>query len=728
MTPENKARLKKYLFYISIFFATLIIAHLWYIFLYHDSDEKPWIWGSLSEAIIWDVPSLNPLIYENEINSYIMKLSYLSLMEYSPTEKKFIPSIWECETENLKYVKCFINPNLKWSDWTSITLADTVETFKTLKKYNLSPLLNQTTIEQWDNYIVFSNLVWDINFLNILNQPIVKKEILDWLNEKTVTEPFNAFTGVYSWRYKIIAQSVQESLWINELVLSRNENYPLGKQYIEKLNIKFFKNHSNIAKHQDQIKSFYDSSKILVGTIPRFETKEFSLNQYTSVFINSENIENKEFRSLIMSNIDRSEIVESLGKWYTEILNPYMTQESIDRAPTEKNIAWFLKELWYYKTSELTENVISEKENNQVKEHIESNNPDTSNIFSPLSKKYNFISQKDLLQINKDEVFANKYSLLLKWKTLDSTPEKILINDYELKGFKEWDTEFYYRIKESLNNFQEWENTYKVYFITWEEKTLVDEINIYYKKDSKELEKVKNEFETKIKEKLIQSWNLDSNVNENEVKEIEDLEKDFYYNTNKEPFTLKIFYINSEEPNKVIAEHITRKMRPLWINTEIRDISINEISEMLIGWEKQYDILISWTNLWYFPENIFPYFYSWQAKKWFNFASIRKPSLDSDLEEIKENNALIQQVKDELIKKVLDNLKEEQVVKTIYSPKMYYLIDKNVKNTTEIENLWSLNDRIHFYDWAFITSNRTIDTEKKTLINFIRFLYNIINE
>jgi len=46
--------------------------------------------------------------------------------------------------------------------------------------------LSETTIEEKDNIIRFTNKKKDINFLNIFFQPILSKEILDSLSEENL--------------------------------------------------------------------------------------------------------------------------------------------------------------------------------------------------------------------------------------------------------------------------------------------------------------------------------------------------------------------------------------------------------------------------------------------------------------------------------------------------------------------------------------------------------------
>ena len=104
-------------------------------------------------------------------------------MTYDIKENKIVSDIANCDIENLAYVECYLENNIKWSDQTSITTADIIATYKILQNTEVNPLikslLSETEIEEKDNVIVFKNKQRDINFLNVLFTPIVNKFVLD---------------------------------------------------------------------------------------------------------------------------------------------------------------------------------------------------------------------------------------------------------------------------------------------------------------------------------------------------------------------------------------------------------------------------------------------------------------------------------------------------------------------------------------------------------------------
>ena len=84
MISQKIKKLKKYLFFISIMFFVLTLSHLAYSYLYSDSKNSPVKWWTISEWIIGNFPSLNPLVSLNSDsnNKYIIELLYRSILKY----------------------------------------------------------------------------------------------------------------------------------------------------------------------------------------------------------------------------------------------------------------------------------------------------------------------------------------------------------------------------------------------------------------------------------------------------------------------------------------------------------------------------------------------------------------------------------------------------------------------------------------------------------------------
>ena len=190
MITQNLNKLKKYLFLISILFLFTSLSHLIYTYLYENSEIVPVKWGTISEWLVWNFPSLNPVKNLSWNNKYIINLLYRSLLKYDLNENKIVWDIANCDISSLINIECYINDNAKWSNGEEITAEDIVSTYELIRDTNsnvvISSLLKDTKIEHKENVITFKNNKKDVNFLNIFFQPIISKEVIDNLSEENI--------------------------------------------------------------------------------------------------------------------------------------------------------------------------------------------------------------------------------------------------------------------------------------------------------------------------------------------------------------------------------------------------------------------------------------------------------------------------------------------------------------------------------------------------------------
>ena len=136
--------------------------------------------------------------------------------------------------------------------------------------------------------------------------------------------------------------------------------------------------------------------------------------------------------------------------------------------------------------------------------------------------------------------------------------------------------------------------------------------------------------------------------------------------------------MDTEKSLEKTAQYIQSSLKNIGIQLNLFPVSLNGLVATL-GNKNDYDMVLAGVHLGYFDDNIFPYFHSSQAKSGYNFAQIRKTSLDILLEELKANITDLTRA-EEIQQKVVDILNEEQVVKTLYTPRGYLLADKKIKN------------------------------------------------
>jgi len=466
------SKLKKYLFFISMVFLVATASHLSYTYIYDGSKEVAEKWGSISEAIIWKFPHLNPLKQTNDYNDYINHILYRSLLNYNTKKQKIEGDIANCDISNLSNIECFLNDNVSWSNWDAITFDDIIKTYNTIQDTNVNPalksILSKVEIVENENSISFKSEVEDINTLNIFFQPIVPAKLLENISEEDIAGSFSPIDWIYSWKYMITRVNQDETLGITKIFLEKNTNYYDNPVYIDKFIFKIFKDTSHFLKNKNSVNIFYDKNNLIWSSIPKFEAHKYYLPQYISLFINNEKMPYVNLRNFILKSIDNEEL---LGKIWNEnfknVTSPFFNDIELKIPDQTIPISKMLESLWYYKKEELIEKLLpwfaktwtysAEVEINDNEN--EENNDDLSNeTFTWSVTKDNYLENSKIIY-SPDWVdnynYISKDDILLKWNVPDWV-ETVYINDYKLSWFNAWDKEFFYRIKISYNNLKEW--------------------------------------------------------------------------------------------------------------------------------------------------------------------------------------------------------------------------------------------------------------------------------
>ena len=759
-------RLKKYLFFISIIFALLTWSHLIYSYIYSDAKETAVKGGSISEAIIGNVPTLNPLKNNSEQNKYINTILYRSLLKYSISKQKIVWDITKCDISNLLEIECFLNENITWSNWEKITTEDILKTFETLKENDTNPimssLLKNTTISQTDTWIIFKNTKKDINFLKIFFQPIVSAKILNVISKKEMEWSFSLPNWIYSWKYKVTNLSKDETIWVTTITLERNDEYHKNPVYIDTVLFKVFPTVKDFLRHQNSINIFNDKDNLISWTVPRLQEHNYILPQYVSLFFNTERIKKSPLRALISNAISQEEIVEELWKERFQVVKNHFLSDY--QSPLPKITTTFTKELnkkWYFSLEEITKKleaqlaeakipkkapiisweaqakIISweatvQKQSATSKASIEKiENPKSKVITTPnWVDKYNFISKNDIL---------------LKWN-VPAWTSWVFVNDYRLQWYVVWSRTFNYRISLARKSLKQWANNYKIYFEKGWEKTLADEINFYYDTNKEVLAVKEKETLEKTVEKQTEisttqntevtaesqtgTWEVLENNElsnlqvtlEKKLVQIKDLDPEFLYNEDLSPFSLELYYLSGKTDYQKTADFIQNVLKTHWIKIELREITTQNLNTLLVEKKKNYDMLLAWVNLSYFDFNIYPYFHSNQIESGYNFSNFRKLDLDIILEELK-SKVLSEDKIASLEVKALQIIEENYLAKTIYTPILSNLVDKNIKGYVLSEDIPENIYRFEPLQKSYVKEEKRVITENKGVIWYIKYLF-----
>lgn len=745
MITQKFIKLKKYLFLISILFLFTSLFHLVYIFLYEDSKVVPVKGGTISEWLIWNFPSLNPLKNLSWNNQYVVWLLYRSLLKYDLKENKIVSDIANCDISSLLNIECDINDDAKWSNWEKITAEDIYATYELIKSTNsniiLTSLLEDTKIEYSDNMILFKNSKKDVNFLNVFFQPILSKNNIDTLSKENIFWNFPTNGWIYSWDFVISNVSSDLTIWVSKIVLDKNEYY--NKWNISKVILNIFPDVNTFLKNKQSVNVFNDDNNIVWESIPRLQSYKYSLPQFVWLFINQNKVTDLNFRNYIFSKINSENLIELLWKNnFSVVNNPYLSETTIDKETSIKNFESVMMSLGYSKKSKYIEDLIPKLEvntqetNTDVIEDTTINNDNlTIDNFQKASaiiikptyvEKYNFVTKDDIL---------------LEWK-VESGVDEVYINDNKIENFKVWDETFFYRLKTSYNNISPWKNNYKIYFSKDGIKTLKDEINFLLNSDKDKLLEDEKKFVLELAEenKKIEEENNKltkaeeeqnkkdaiNQIDKDKFDKVNKLDENIYYDKDLNPYTLRLYYLNTEKALDQTANFVKSSLKELWIEIELVPFDLNNVAKVLAN-KDDYDMILTWVNLWIFEYNIFPYFHSSQSKTGYNFSNIKKTSLDILLEELKSNTLS----NDKIIEnetKVLEILKDEQVIKTLYTPKINLLVDKNLKNEVNYTKLPNKSLRSYVMNSSYIKEDRIINFDNKNIWNFFKFIFKKLYE
>lgn len=720
MDKEKIFKLKKYLFFLSVFFFIFIGSHLAYLYLYNDSKKIEVEWWTLSEAIIWSFPSLNPLLQYNDYNKYIINTLYRSLLTYDIKDWTIVWDLAKCDISNLSYIECSIKDDSKWSNWEDITTNDVISTYNILKNTDINPsiaaILKNTKIEEKNGNIVFRSSTKDVKFLNVLLQPIVSAKILDSIWNTELFGNFSTENWLYSWEYMVDMKTQDETLGIEKLNLIKNPHYKWERSYISKISLKFFKDNLELIKNKDKVSAFNDTDNIIWDTVPRLESYKYIIPQYTSIFINKDRISSLDLRSFLLDKIDRENIVKSL--WtakFTNVLNPFLTDYNIDRKAQDQNLVKILEDLGYYKKGALMEKLLNDSSKKETDEAIK-------NLSIP--SKYITSTDKKITKYT----FTSGSNILLKWDLLWENPDSIYINDFKLNSYKKDDKNFYFRLSTASDykTLKEWKNIYSLYFEKDWKRSLKESFTVLYYKDSTKIAAAKTDL-IKILVDLNKAKTTNK-VSEAKIAKINSLDDKYFYNKDLKRFEINLDYVWLQKENLEISNKIKSNIEWFWIIVNTKEIaSIKDLNDNITKWEKNYDMILLWVNLWSFDFNIFDYFHSSQAKNGYNLSSVKRIDLDIALESL-SSSIQNEEKMNSLKKQVLDILKQEQVVKTIESPYLHYLVDKNIKWVSSTDKLPDTSYRYLWLQNAYIIENKQINWTGKWFWSFISYIIDYIKK
>lgn len=136
------SEIKKYLLFLVGFFCLLLMGHIVLLYVYSDAIKYPLPGGTINIGMIGDKPTLNVLNFdtkiENDPNDAVLRFIYRGLVRFSPSDKKIISDLANCDIDNFPTIKCVLNQNALWNDGTNMTTQDVAATYAFFQKNALN--------------------------------------------------------------------------------------------------------------------------------------------------------------------------------------------------------------------------------------------------------------------------------------------------------------------------------------------------------------------------------------------------------------------------------------------------------------------------------------------------------------------------------------------------------------------------------------------------------------
>lgn len=258
-------------------------------------------------------------------------------------------------------------------------------------------------------------------------------------------------------------------------------------------------------------------------------------------------------------------------------------------------------------------------------------------------------------------------------------------------------------------------------------KIAKETLTLYRSSSQEELDAKEKEYLGKISSEKTNS-ELESKKREQTKKTLTEkivpLDSAYYYNRDLKKMSLNLSFTNQSSFFKPIAQDIQSTLEQIGIEMTIQELKTEDIQNIVANGEKKYDMILTGINLGLFDYNIFPFFHSGQAEKGFNFSKMKNVALDILLEKLKSsqlNSESLNYIKSE----ILDILKKENVVFTLYSPYNSFFIDKNLKQVKTVNVIPYSSSIYDLGENMYLKEGRTLDINSKS---FIGFFYWILEE
>jgi peptide/nickel transport system substrate-binding protein len=278
--------------------------------------------GTFSEGVIGHIKTLNPLLVDfNDIDRDLSMLIFSGLIRYDPLERNFFPDLaasWQRSADGLNYTLT-LRTNAFWHDGKPVTVDDVIFTFRDVIQDPgfRNPILRNAfegvAIEKIsDSSATFTLPKANSYFLSNLTVGLLPKHLLDSTPIANLDKAPFGLHPIGSGPYRITSLSLDEDG--DRIDLAAFPQYYGGAPLIPRMRLFTVSDEKNLTKERG---AFHALSKLsaeaasLVSLDDRFALTNYSLNQFTALFLNTDAplLKEKRLRQILHQALNKNELL-----------------------------------------------------------------------------------------------------------------------------------------------------------------------------------------------------------------------------------------------------------------------------------------------------------------------------------------------------------------------------------------------------------------------------------
>ncbi len=699
--------LRKYIVigsFVTFFFTFL---HLIWVYVFLNGQ---YIWlpgGSISIAMIGKMPDvMNPLSYGwKSSDNLVFRFLFRSLITYDPETGTFSGDLGNCDISKIQKVECTLRNNIEWSDKTSIQSGDVLATIEAFRDSAVDPkmlaFLKWVSVTESKDKIILTSKTKNPLMMDLLTYPIIRSDMIEQLR----TQRFS--TGVYitSGLYKFGEVARDEEYGFDRITLLANPASSLAWAWLDKVHFKYFPDNLTLERWIETVSIILPPWRdVNISLTGRFKQYQYTGYEFFWVFFHTDrlpkNLRNSlhwQLGTLLSGSIDPSH--RAVDNFFHDVGNTLPTKSL-------GNFSDILRKNGYLKKEELIANI--DAESLTVTGGVRYDKP-------------KFFENRE----NSNVLFGSmpdKEKWMILYGNVPETTVAISINDYTLREFKPWNTEFAYKISEANGTIMEWENTYSLVINNGSTETKAETITLYLTNNTWALEAYRVTVNSGYLARINTPAFLADRQRKKEEKKakIVPLDDRYYYNGLGEPFRLKVAYTTWPQWTELYAEKIEKILKDLWVMTELISYKPADIEGLIRSGKKEYDILVLGIET---PGNIghiWQLFLSSESWVGVNFSNIESGKLDDFF--INLRTATDSWSVNIISSQITDFMREESFFLPISSPLKSIYIDRNLK---WVKSINIIPDASYFYtmfNYASIKDSYILNMKGKSITGFLSWI------